>query len=92
MCLWLGPPWFGCWFSFTLTYSGTGRKYSSLFVVVFSLIFMFSDALAGLGAFVRARFLCVSVLGVASGPGVELAGYEGVLEPRWFALLAVPGQ
>ena len=27
-------------------------------------------ALAGLGAFVRAGFLCVSVLGVASGPRV----------------------
>ena len=28
----------------------------------------------GWGAFVRADFLCVSVLRVASGPGVRLAG------------------
>ena len=39
------------------------------------------DALAGLGAFVRAGFLCVSVLGVASGPGMGLAGCRGGLPP-----------
>ena len=29
----------------------------------------------------RTGFLCVSVLGVASGPGVRLAGCEGTLNP-----------
>ena len=29
----------------------------------------------------RAEFLCVSVLGVASGPGVGLAGCGGALDP-----------
>ena len=50
-------------------------------------------ALTGLGAFVRAEVLCVSVWGVASGPGVGLAGCGGALDPplRWFALPAVLG-
>ena len=39
----------------------------------------------------RAGFLCVSVLRVASGPGVGLAGCGGALNPRWFALLTVLG-
>ena len=30
----------------------------------------------------RAGFLCVSVLGVASRPGVGLAGHGGALSPR----------
>ena len=38
-------------------------------------------ALAGLGFFVRAGFLCVSVLGVASGPRVKLAGCKSALGP-----------
>ena len=38
-------------------------------------------ALAELGAFVRTGFLCVSILGVASGPGVGLAGCGGALGP-----------
>ena len=41
-------------------------------------------------------FLCISVLGVASGPGVGSAGCEGAITHppplRWFALLAVLGQ
>ena len=37
--------------------------------------------MAGFGAFVRTEFLCVSVLRVASGPGVKLAGCEGALGP-----------
>ena len=40
----------------------------------------------------RAGFLCVSVLSVASGPGVGLAGCEGALGLRWFALPAVLGR
>ena len=42
ICLWLGPPWFNYWFSFTLAYSRIGHKYSSLFIIVINLIFVFS--------------------------------------------------
>ena len=42
VCLWLGPPWFSCWLSFTLAYSRVDREYSSLFIVVINLIYMFS--------------------------------------------------
>ena len=42
VCLWLGPPWFSYWFSFTLAYSGVGHGCSSLFIIVIDLIFMFS--------------------------------------------------
>ena len=65
-------------------------------MVGFVLCFRFG-ALAGLGAFVRAEFLCVSVLGVASGTRMKLAGCESALCPphppplRWFILLAVLG-
>ena len=41
-CLWLGPPWFNYWFSFTLAYSRISHEYSSLFIIVINLIFMFS--------------------------------------------------
>ena len=82
ICLWLGPPWFNYWFSFVLAYSRVSHEYSSLFIVVIDLIFVFSLWCVGwVGAFVRAWFLCVSVLGVASGPRVKLAGCEGALGP-----------
>ena len=38
----LGPPWFNYWFSFTLAYSRISHEYSSLFIIVIDLIFMFS--------------------------------------------------
>ena len=38
-------------------------------------------ALTELGAFVRAGFLCISVLRVASGPRVKLAGCKSALNP-----------
>ena len=38
----LGPPWFNYWFSFALACSGVGHEYSSLFIVVINLIFVFS--------------------------------------------------
>ena len=41
ICLWLGPPWFNYWFSFTLAYSRINHEYSSLFIIVINLIFMF---------------------------------------------------
>ena len=42
ICLWLGPPWFNYWFSFTLANSKISHEYSSLFIIVINLIFMFS--------------------------------------------------
>ena len=42
ICLWLGPPWFNYWFSFTLAYSRISHEYSSLFIIVINLVFMFS--------------------------------------------------
>ena len=57
-----------------------GARLCLLWWLVWFLCFRFG-ALAGLGAFVRAGFLCVSVLGVASGPGVGLAGCGGALGP-----------
>ena len=39
------------------------------------------DALTELGAFMRTKFLCVSVLRVASGPRVKLASYKSALNP-----------
>ena len=42
ICLWPCPPWFNCWFSFTLAYSRISHEHSSLFIIVINLIFMFS--------------------------------------------------
>ena len=42
ICLWLGQPWFNYWFSFTLAYSRISHEYSSLFITVINLIFVFS--------------------------------------------------
>ena len=39
--VWLGPPWFNYCFSFTLAYSRISHEYSSLFIIVINLIFMF---------------------------------------------------
>ena len=41
ICLWLGPPWFNYWFSFTLAYSRISHEYSSLFIIVINLIIMY---------------------------------------------------
>ena len=38
----LNWPWFNYWFSFTLAYSRISHEYSSLFIIVIKLIFMFS--------------------------------------------------
>ena len=40
----------------------------------------------------RAGYLCASVLTVASGPWVGLAGCGSALGPRWFILLTVLGR
>ena len=42
ICLWLGPPWFNYWFSFTLSHSRISHEYSSLFIVTLNLICNFS--------------------------------------------------
>ena len=42
VCLWLGPPWFGFWFSFALAYSRISHECSSLVIIVINLVFMFS--------------------------------------------------
>ena len=48
--------------------------------MVLLLCFRF-DALTELGAFMRTKFLCVSVLRVALGPRVKLAGCRSALDP-----------
>ena len=51
-------PWFNYGFSFTLAYSKISHEYSSLFIIVINLIFVFRfDALTELGAFMRTEFL-----------------------------------
>ena len=42
ICLWLGPPRLNFWFSFTPAYSRISQEYSSLFIIVINLSFMFS--------------------------------------------------
>ena len=42
ICLRLGPSWFNYWFSFTLANSRISHEYSSLFIIVINLIFVFS--------------------------------------------------
>ena len=82
ICLWLGSPWFNYWFSFTLAYSRISHEYSPLFIIVINLILCFRfDALTELGVFMRTEFLCISVLRVASGPRVKLAGCKSALNP-----------
>ena len=82
ICHWLGPPWFNYWFSFTLAYSRISHECSSLFIIVIGLIFMFSLwCIDWVGSLCAGRFLCVSVLRVASGPRVGLAGCESALGP-----------
>ena len=82
ICLWLGPPQFNYWFSFTLAYSRISHEYSSLFIIVINLIWCFRfDALTELGAFMRTEFLCISVLRVASGLRVKLASCKSALNP-----------
>ena len=80
VCLWLGPPWFSCWFSFTLPYSGIGRGCSSLFIVVINFVFVFSLwCTCWVGGLCAGRVFVYFCIGVALGPGVELAGCEGAL-------------
>ena len=90
ICLWLGPPRFNYWFSFTLAYSRISHKYSSLFIIVINLIFMFSfwciDWVRGLYANRMFMYFCIK------SSRVKLAGRKIALNtplPRWFILLTV---
>ena len=47
--------------------------------LIWFLCFRFDDALTELGAFMRTGVLCISVLRVASGPRVKLAGRKSAL-------------
>ena len=79
ICLWLGPPWFTNWFSFTLACSRISHEYSSLFIIVINFLCSRFDALTELGAFMRTEFSCMSTLRVASGPMVKLASCKSAL-------------
>ena len=81
ICLWLSPPWFNYWFSFTVAYSRISHEYPSLFIIVINIWFLCFrfDALTKLGAFMRTKFLCISVLRVASGPRVKLASCKSAV-------------
>ena len=82
ICLWLGPPWFNYWFSFTLVYSRISHEYSSLFIIVINLMFMFSLlCIDRVGSLYANRIVCVSVLRVALGPRVKLASCKNALNP-----------
>ena len=72
---------FNQWVSFTLAYSRISHEYSSLFIIVINLIFMFSLWCIEFGAFMRTEFLCISVLRVASGPRVKLVSCKSALNP-----------
>ena len=69
------------WVSFTLAYSRISRhEFSSLFIIVINLIFMFSLwCIDWVGCLYANRILCIFVLRVASGPRVKLAGCKSAL-------------
>ena len=82
ICLWLGPPWFNYWFSFTLAYTRISHEYSSLFIIVINLIFMFSLwCIDWVGSLYANRIFMYSELRVASGPRVKLASSKSALNP-----------
>ena len=75
-------PWFNYWFSFTLTYNRFSQEYSSLFIIVINLMFMFPLwCIDWVGSLYANRILCTSVLRVASEPRVKLASCKSTLTP-----------
>ena len=74
--LWLGPPWFNYWFSFTLAYSRISHEYSTFFIIVINLIFLFSLWWIGwVGGLCAGRvFVCFCV-----GGGIGTRGGVGWL-------------
>ena len=78
----IGLPWFNFWFSFTLSHSRISHEYSSLFIIVMNLIFMFSlwciDWVGSLYANRIFMFFCIRV---TSRPMVKLVGRKSALNP-----------
>ena len=76
------PPWFNYWFSFTLVYSRISHEYSSLFIIVINLIFLFSlwciDWVGSLYANRNFMYFCIKS---SMGPKVKLASCKSALNP-----------
>ena len=76
-------------FIFSGTKKRISHEYSSLVIIVINLIFMFSLwCIDWVGSLYANRILCISVLGVASGPRVKLDSCKSALNPttvlrRW---------
>ena len=80
--LWLGPPWFNYWFSFTLAYSRISNEYSSLFIIVINLIFMFSLwCIDWFGSLYANRIFTCFCIKSSIGTQGELASCKSVLNP-----------
>ena len=83
ICLWLGPPWFSYWFSFTLAYSRISHEYSPLVIIVINLIFMFSLwCIDWVGSLYANRIFMFSCIKSSIGTQGEVAGCKGALTPH----------
>ena len=82
ICLWLGPPWFNYWFSYTLAYSTISHEYSSLFIIVINLIFMFSLwCIDWVGSLYANRIFMYFCIKSSIGTRVKLASCKSALTP-----------
>ena len=82
ICLRLGPPWFNYWFSFTLVYSRISHECSSLFIIVITLIFMFSLwCIDWVGSLYANRIFMYFCIGSSIGTRVKLASCKSALNP-----------
>ena len=59
------------------------------FFFLFFILCLRLDELTELGAFMWTEVVCTSMLRIAVGPGVKLAGRKSALNPRWFILLTL---
>ena len=74
-----------------MAYIRISHEYSSLFIIVINLIFMFSLwCIDWVGSLYGTEFLCVSVLRVASGSRVKLASCKSALKPTSLYALTPP--
>ena len=88
--LWLVPPWFGCWFSFTLACVGINHECSSLFVMVIDLIFVLSLwCIIWVGGLCASRVFVCFCVGSCVGARWGWLAVKVLWTPRWFTLLAV---
>ena len=82
ICLWLGPPWFNYLFSFTLAHGRISHEYSSLFIIVINLIFMFllwcADWVGSLYANRIFMYFCIKS---SIGTRVKLVSCKSALSP-----------